>query len=55
MIDAVCGFGPPSRCREQHAAFREVGAAMLVIAASPVNEDRLEATHEVLRLLAPGL
>ena len=35
--------------------FREVGAAMPVIAVSPVNEDHLEATHEALRLLAPDL
>jgi hypothetical protein len=55
MIDAVCVFGPPSRCREQPAAFREAGAAMPVIAVSPVNEDHLEVTHEALRLLAPDL
>jgi alkanesulfonate monooxygenase SsuD/methylene tetrahydromethanopterin reductase-like flavin-dependent oxidoreductase (luciferase family) len=53
MVDEVCVFGPPSVCREQLAAFREAGAAMPVIAVSPVNEERLAATHKALRLLAP--
>jgi 5,10-methylenetetrahydromethanopterin reductase len=53
MVDEVCVYGPPSHCREQLAAFREAGAAMPVLAVSPVNEDRLGATRKALRLLAP--
>ena len=53
MVDEVCVFGPPSLCREQLAAFREAGASMPVIAVSPVNEERLEATRKALSLLAP--
>jgi alkanesulfonate monooxygenase SsuD/methylene tetrahydromethanopterin reductase-like flavin-dependent oxidoreductase (luciferase family) len=53
MVDEVCVFGPPSLCREQLAAFHEAGAAMPVIAVSPVNEERLAATHKALSLLAP--
>ena len=54
MVDQVCVFGPPSQCREQLAAFHEAGAAMPVLAVSPVNEDRLVATRKALDLLAPG-
>lgn len=53
MVEQVCIFGPPSMCKEQLAAFHEAGAAMPVIAVSPVNEDRLAATHKALQLLAP--
>jgi alkanesulfonate monooxygenase SsuD/methylene tetrahydromethanopterin reductase-like flavin-dependent oxidoreductase (luciferase family) len=53
MVDEVCVYGPASRCREQLTAFREAGAAMPVLAVSPVNEDRLGATRKALRLLAP--
>ncbi|MBI3795377.1 MAG: LLM class flavin-dependent oxidoreductase [Deltaproteobacteria bacterium] len=53
MVDEVCVFGPPSLCREQLAAFHEAGAALPVIAVSPVNEERLAATHKALSLLAP--
>lgn len=53
MVDEVCVVGPPSLCREQLAAFHEAGAAMPVIAVSPVNEDRLTATCKALSLLAP--
>ena len=53
MVDEVCVFGPPSLCREQLAAFRAAGASMPVIAVSPVNEERLEATRKALSLLAP--
>jgi alkanesulfonate monooxygenase SsuD/methylene tetrahydromethanopterin reductase-like flavin-dependent oxidoreductase (luciferase family) len=54
MVDEVCVFGPPSLCREQLAAFHEAGAALPVIAVSPVNEERLAATRKALNLLAPG-
>ncbi len=53
MIDQVCVFGPPGQCREQLAAFHEAGAAMPVLAVSPVNEDRLTATRKALDRLAP--
>ncbi len=53
MVEQVCIFGPPSLCKEQLAAFHEAGAAMPVVAVSPVNEDRLAATHKALQLLAP--
>ena len=53
MVDEICVFGPPSLCREQLAAFHEAGAALPVIAVSPVNEERLEATRKALSLLAP--
>lgn len=53
MVDEVCVFGPPSLCREQLAAFHEAGAALPVIAVSPVNEERLAATRKALGLLAP--
>ena len=53
MVDEVCVFGPPSMCREQLAAFHEAGAAMPVLAVSPVNEERLTATRKAISLLAP--
>jgi alkanesulfonate monooxygenase SsuD/methylene tetrahydromethanopterin reductase-like flavin-dependent oxidoreductase (luciferase family) len=53
MVDEVCVYGPPSLCREQLAAFRDAGAAMPVLAVSPVNEERLAATWKALHLLAP--
>jgi 5,10-methylenetetrahydromethanopterin reductase len=53
MVEEVCVFGPPSLCREQLAAFHEAGAAMPVIAVSPVNEERLAATRKALSVLAP--
>ena len=53
MVDEVCVFGPPSLCREQLAAFHEAGAALPVIAVSPVNEERLAATRKALSLLDP--
>jgi alkanesulfonate monooxygenase SsuD/methylene tetrahydromethanopterin reductase-like flavin-dependent oxidoreductase (luciferase family) len=53
MVDEICVFGPPEQCRDQLVAFREAGAAMPVLAVSPVNEERLAATEKALRLLAP--
>ncbi len=32
---------------------REAGVSLPVLAVSPVNEERLEATHKALALLAP--
>jgi alkanesulfonate monooxygenase SsuD/methylene tetrahydromethanopterin reductase-like flavin-dependent oxidoreductase (luciferase family) len=53
MVDEICVFGPPGQCRKQLAAFREAGAAMPMLAVSPVNEARHTATEKALRLLAP--
>ena len=53
MVEEVCVFGPPNMCREQLAAFHAAGAAMPVLAVSPVNEERLAATRKALSLLAP--
>ena len=53
MVEQVCVFGPPARCREQLAAFHAAGAATPVLAVSPVNEDRLSATRKALEVLAP--
>jgi hypothetical protein len=53
MVDEVCVFGSASMCREQLAAFHAAGAAMPVLAVSPVNEERLTATRKALSLLAP--
>ena len=46
MVEEVCVFGPPSMCREQLAAFHDAGAAMPVLAVSPVNEERLSCDAE---------
>jgi 5,10-methylenetetrahydromethanopterin reductase len=53
LVDEVCVFGPASRCREQLEAFRAAGAHMPVLAVSPVNEGRLDATRKAIELLAP--
>ena len=53
MVEQVCVFGPPQQCREQLERFRQAGAAMPVLAVSPVNEQRLDATRKAITLLAP--
>ncbi|OUS13824.1 hypothetical protein A9Q89_02290 [Gammaproteobacteria bacterium 53_120_T64] len=53
MVEQVCIYGSPEQCREQIEAFRQAGAAMPVLAVSPVNEQRLEATRKAIELLAP--
>lgn len=53
MVEQVCIYGPPEQCREQIEAFRQAGAAMPVLAVSPVNEQRLVATRRAIELLAP--
>ena len=53
MVEEVCIFGSASQCREQLEAFREAGAAMPVLAVSPVDEERLTATRKALHLLQP--
>ncbi len=54
MVENVCIYGPPAKCREQLAAFHEAGASVPVLAVSPVNEERLVATRKALEALAPG-
>ena len=53
LVDQVCVYGSPSQCREQLEAFRTAGARLPVLAVSPVNEDRLDATKNAIKLLAP--
>lgn len=53
MVEQVCIYGSPGQCREQIEAFRQAGAAMPVLAVSPVNEQRLVATRKAINLLAP--
>lgn len=53
MVEEVCVFGPPGQCREQLAAFHEAGAGMPILAVSPVNEGRLDATRKAVDTLAP--
>lgn len=53
MVEEVCVFGTPGQCRDQLAAFHEAGAGMPVLAVSPVNEGRLDATRKAITLLAP--
>ncbi len=55
LVEDVCVFGTVDQCRQQLAAFRSAGADLPVIAVSPVNEDRLSATHKALIALAPGV
>jgi len=54
LIDAVCVFGRPERCRAQLQAFRDAGVDTPLLAVSPVNEDRLVATRKAIVALAPG-
>jgi alkanesulfonate monooxygenase SsuD/methylene tetrahydromethanopterin reductase-like flavin-dependent oxidoreductase (luciferase family) len=53
LIDEVCVFGTPERCRRQLQAFRDAGADVPLLAVSPVNEDRLTATRTAITALAP--
>jgi alkanesulfonate monooxygenase SsuD/methylene tetrahydromethanopterin reductase-like flavin-dependent oxidoreductase (luciferase family) len=53
MVEQVCIYGAPGQCRDQIEAFRQAGAAMPVLAVSPVNEQRLSATRKAIELLAP--
>ena len=51
MVEQICIYGSPGQCREQIEAFRQAGAAMPVLAVSPVNEQRLAATRRAIKLL----
>lgn len=54
MVNQICIYGSPQMCRSQLAAFRAAGARLPLLAVSPVgNADRLGATREAIRLLAP--
>ena len=54
LVDQVCVFGTPDRCRQQLQAFRDAGADVPLLAVSPVNEDRLGATRKAITTLAPN-
>ena len=54
LVDEVCVFGSPKKCRAQLAAFRAVGVDLPVLAVSPVNEERMQATRRALVMLAPA-
>ena len=54
LIDEVCVYGTPARCRAQLQAFRDAGADVPLLAVSPVNEDRLVATRKAIVALAPA-
>ena len=54
LIDEVCVFGTPTRCRQQLQAFRDAGVDEPLLAVSPINEDRLVATRKAITALAPG-
>ena len=51
LIETVCLFGTPARVRRQLEAFRTAGASLPLLAVSPVNEERLDATRKAIRLL----
>ncbi len=53
MVEQICIYGTAGQCREQIEDFRQAGAAMPVLAVSPVNEQRLVATRKAIELLAP--
>lgn len=53
LIEQVCVFGRPARCRAQLAAFHAAGVDLPVLAVSPVNEERLAATRKTVLALAP--
>ncbi len=53
LVDTVCVLGTPEHCRRQLQAFRDAGVEVPLLAVSPVNEDRLVATHKAVEALAP--
>jgi 5,10-methylenetetrahydromethanopterin reductase len=52
LLDAVCLIGPPERCRERLAAFREAGIRYPILAAQSVREPFPDAVRRVLDSLA---
>jgi alkanesulfonate monooxygenase SsuD/methylene tetrahydromethanopterin reductase-like flavin-dependent oxidoreductase (luciferase family) len=53
LVEEVCVFGSPERCRAQLDAFRAAGVDVPVLAVSPVNEERLSATRKAIGALGP--
>ncbi len=53
LVEQVCVLGPPEQCEQQLDQFRARGVDEPVIAVSPVNMSRLEATRIAVRALAP--
>jgi len=53
LIDAVCIVGNAARCRTQLARCRRAGVRLPLLAVSPVNEERHQATVRVIDRLAP--
>ncbi len=51
LVDEVCVSGNAAACRDQLEAFRAAGADLPVLAVSPVNTDRLSATHAAIDML----
>jgi alkanesulfonate monooxygenase SsuD/methylene tetrahydromethanopterin reductase-like flavin-dependent oxidoreductase (luciferase family) len=54
LADAVALIGPPSRCIERLAAYREQGGDVLILVPNAVSEDYASAvrkTHEVFAKL----
>lgn len=54
LVDEVCVFGTPARCRAQLDAFRAAGVDLPLLAVSPVDEGRASATRRALVALAPA-
>lgn len=54
LIEDVCVFGNVAQCRRQLDAFRAAGVDEPVLAVSPVNEGRDEATARAIEALAPA-
>jgi len=52
LVDAVALAGPPSRCIERLAAYREQGAEVLILAPNPVNEDYGSAVRRIHKAFA---
>lgn len=54
LVEDVCVFGDAGACRARLADFHAAGADVPLLAVSPVNEDRLDATRRAIDALAPG-
>ncbi len=53
MVEEICLYGSVDMCRDQLREFESAGAQMPVLAISPVNDNRLNATRQVIAALAP--
>ncbi|MEQ8663124.1 MAG: LLM class flavin-dependent oxidoreductase, partial [Gammaproteobacteria bacterium] len=54
LVDEVCVLGDAAACRAGLAAFRAAGATVPVLAVSPVNDARHDATRRAIVALAPA-